>query len=62
MFVYEGKPLNFPLLSQIKGGRDVASAQVMNINGLSACTNESAGEAESPDIRVSAAGGDQEDS
>ena len=39
----------------------VVSAQVMNINinELSACTNESAGEAKSPDIRVSSGGGEK---
>ena len=37
----------------------VASTQVMNINRLSACANESAGEAESPDRRVSAGGEDR---
>ena len=36
----------------------VASAQLMNINELSACTSESAGEVESPDIGVSAGGGE----
>ena len=36
----------------------MALAQVMNINVLSACTNESTGEVESQDIRVSAGGGD----
>ena len=40
-------------------GSTVASVQIMNISGLSACTNESAGEAEPPDIRVSAGGGEK---
>ena len=39
----------------------VASAQVMNINVLSAWTNESPEKAESQDIRVSAGGGERLD-